>query len=161
MALRLTRTDERMDVRDDDLTRYDDQIVEVDPDVTYTIRSLRPSDVQRLRQPYITYAFDPKTRKRVENEIAPDQAEALALDLIDHVVVGWTGVLDGDAEAACTRENKSLLDPRRRSALVRVATVNQVQRAEDRAASFRATAGVGGMDGAHGRADVVLPDGPA
>lgn len=158
MALTLTRADQHTVVTDDVLARYDEQIVDVDPEVTYTLRTLRAADVQRLRQPYLTYVFDPKSHKRVEGDMAPDAAEALALDLIDFVLIAWAGVVDGAEAAPCTRENKALLDPRRRAALVRVATTNTVTRAEDRAASFRPTAGVGGVDAAHRADHAVLPD---
>lgn len=159
MALTLTRPDALTIITDDLLARYDEQIVDVDPDVTYSLRALRSSDVQRLRQPYITMRYDPKTHRQVENELQPDQAEALALDLIDHVLVAWTGVLDGADPAPCSRDYKAMLDPRRRAALVRIATTNTITRAEDRATSFRPPAGVGGVDAAQRGHHAVLPDG--
>ena len=159
MALTLTRPDALTIITDDLLARYDEQIVDVDPEVTYSLRSLRSSDVQRLRQPYVTLRFDPKTHRQVENDLQPEQAEALALDLIDHVLVAWAGVLDGDTPAPCSRDHKALLDPRRRAALVRIATTNTITRAEDRATSFRASAGMGGVDAAQRRDHAVLPDG--
>lgn len=159
MALTLTRGDTPTVITDDVLRLYDEQIIDVDPEVTYTVRPLRAADVQRLKQPYLTYRFDAASHKRVEADLTPDQAELLSMDLLDFVLQDWTGVLDGDAAAPCSREYKAMLDPRRRAALVRVATVNQVSRAEDRAASFRATAGVGAVDGADRAHHAVLPDG--
>lgn len=156
MALTLTRAEALTEVSDDALPRYDEQIVDADPEVVYTIRPLRPVDIQRLKAPYVAKRFDPRTHAQVEKELTPEQAESFALDMVDYVLVAWAGVLDGDIPAECNRDNKALLDPRRRAALIKVATLNQITRAEDRAASFRATAGVGGVGPAQRGDDPLL-----
>jgi hypothetical protein len=143
MALRLTQPDERLVIADTDLPAHEPALGDVDPEVTYTIRRLTPGEMDRLRAPYVRYAFSRTTHKKEELPLSREDAETFANVLIDAIVVGWTGIRVGDAEAPCDATHKALLDPLRKGALVRAALVNHVEREAARHDSFRSTAGVG------------------
>lgn len=165
MALRLNTSAEPVWVTDEQLAAIEPSIVAPDPDAAYLLRPLGKSDAQRIRQPFVTMRFDPRSHQKVEADLTPEQSEALSAEIIDHILVDWRGyVQDDGSPLPCSREHKLLLaerDSLRVKALFQLARSVQEQRAEDRAASFRRAESVGGVGGAARADDPVLPDSAA
>ena len=147
MALRLTQPDERLVIADVDLPAHEPSLGDVDPDVTYTIRRITPTEMDRLRQPFVRMTFNRNTHKKEELPMSREDAETFSNALVDAVLVDWDGVTEGDAAAPCDRAHKELLDPLRKGAIVRAALVNHVDRDAARRDSFRAAADVGPVVG--------------
>lgn len=158
MALRLFKADDRIEVTDLDLAIYEPDIKDGDSETVYTVRVVTPEDLRRMRQPHVTWRINRQTHQR-EEHVTPEAAIAFADELIDTVLVDWRGVTYNDQPVPCVAEFKALLDPLRKSALVRAATSSHVQSGEDLAASFRGPAGVRGVVGGRGPDDAVLPVG--
>lgn len=108
------------------LTLHDDQLNKVeggDPDVTYTVKQLTGEISRRIARPH-------------DKGPSPDAA-AILDDLIDYCLIDWTGIVFDGEPVPCDRRHKLLLDAPRKQAIVQAAALNQVTRAEVRAASFR------------------------
>lgn len=158
MALRLFKADDRIEVADLDLAIYEPDIKDGDSETVYTVRVVTPEELRRLRQPHVTWRINRQTHQR-EEQISPEAALAFADELIDRVLVAWRGVEYDGQPVPCERDYKVLLDPLRKSALVRASTSSQVQSGEDLAASFRGPADVRGVVGRRGADAAVLPVG--
>jgi len=113
MALRLNTSAEPVWVTDEQLAAIEPSIVAPDPDAAYLLRPLGKSDAQRIRQPFVTMRFDPRSHQKVEADLTPEQSEALSAEIIDHILVDWRGyVQDDGAPLPCSREHKLLLAER-------------------------------------------------
>jgi len=143
MALRLTQPDERVVIADVDLVVYDDQLKDVDDGVTYTVQRITPSEVAQIRRPYVKRQFSRRPTRPEELPIEGDEARQMTDDLLDRVLVAWTGVVVNGQPAPCDRAHKALLDFRRKGALIQASMASQVEREAGRKESFRATEGVG------------------
>ena len=136
MALLVRSEDERITVRDADLPG----IADGDPETTYILRPMTRKVAREIEGRHRTLIVDRQTHQKV----AHYEQEAIWLDKVDYVVLGWTGVLFSETRepVPCTREMKDLaLDAARQIALLSVAGINEVSR-DEREASFREPAPV-------------------
>lgn len=128
MAVKLLDSNNRIDVRDDALS----DVQGGDPDTSYTVQQLTPEVTKQLSKKHTTHPINRRTGQR-ETEV---DHLSLMDDLLDAALVGWSGVLAGGESAPCTRANKLLLDFERKSALLRLAGVNQVEQQAAKEGSF-------------------------
>jgi hypothetical protein len=131
MPLQLLSPDTLLEVRDVDLP----DVASPCEDVTYTVRQMSPAIAREMAKKH-TKRRPNSTTHRMEEIL---DREALGEDVIDYVLVNWTGVLMPDGTPApCTAEHKSQgLDGARKIALANIAGSNAVREAEARADSFR------------------------
>jgi len=130
MAVQLLDSDDRIAVKDSELTGVTDG----DPETTYLIRPIAVDDHRRIVKAHTT---DVVNRRTHQKEPQVDWA-AVNDDILDFVLVDWTGIHLKGQPVACSREYKLKLDGVRRQALADVAGMNQIARApEVRAESFR------------------------
>lgn len=125
MSLQLLEEDKRIEVIDSALP----DVTDGDPETVYTVRQIPPEVNRSLGKRHTTTPINRRTGQR---ETVVDH-EALLDDLVDYAIVSWSGILLKGEPAPCTRENKLLLDFTRKTGLLSVAGLNQVNR-ED---SFR------------------------
>lgn len=130
MAVQLIDPDDRIPVKDSELPG----VANGDPGTTYTLRPISVNDHRRLSKENTKTAINRQTHM---GEAVIDY-EALNDDILDFVLLDWSGILLKGQPAPCIREHKLRLDGARRAALSGVAGMNQIQRApEVRAESFR------------------------
>lgn len=135
MALQLIDADDRFDVKDSDLPG----VVGGDPDTTYTLRPIAVDDHRRITKERTKQVPNRRTH---QNEPVTD-FDAVNDDVLDFVLVDWSGILFRGQPVPCAREHKLKLDGPRRIALSNLAGMNQIRRApEVRAESFREPASV-------------------
>lgn len=133
MALQLMAEGDQIEVRDKDLPGVTDG----DPEVVYQIRKLTPTVHRKFLKTHTKHEF-----VRGVGKVEKPDTEAILDDLIDYVLVGWSGVILSDgSQAPCERMLKlSGLDWERKRAIVDKAGANELARApERRAESFPAT----------------------
>lgn len=123
MALQLLNVSTTITVRDADL----EDVAHGDPDTRYTIRQITPAQNREVAKRHtVTRRTGPET-----------DYQAVLDDLLDLVLVDWSGIEDGGVPMPCTREHKLRLDQPRKQAIVMLAAQNRIARAEVRDASFR------------------------
>lgn len=132
MALSLLNGGKQLTVRDDEL----EGVQNGDPETTYTLRQIEQSRLREVRRRHTKPVF---TRQGREDKVDTD---AVMDDILDEVLIAWTGVLDNGEPAQLTRENKLLLDFGRKVALIGLAGSNEVQKQAEKEQSFRRPAGV-------------------
>lgn len=128
MALQLTGDGDQITVADLDLGAMNP-----DPEAAYTVALLTREAYKRIFRANTKKQVNPESRRLEDVTDMPGVME----DLLDAVLVGWTGILAGGVEAPCVRENKLKLDAHRAQKLVEVAGYNQVAGGGGQAASFR------------------------
>ena len=140
MALEVRKADDRIVVVDSDLP----EILDGDPEATYTLRTLTTAKIDELRRPYEKKEFNKRTHRAELVPLTRDEELAYALDCLDYALVDWTGVLYGGEPLACVREHKVLLDGPRKAAILAVAGMNKAGAQQEAAqqASFRPTVDV-------------------
>lgn len=132
MAIKLLDTDERIRVKDSELS--------VDDGDDETVYILRPIDTDTYRE------LEASKTERVLNKRTHQKEEkvdrvALLDACFDYALVGWEGVLFRGEPAPCTWEFKSKVDMRRRIQIVDRAGINEiVGKADAQADSFRGPA---------------------
>ncbi len=135
MPVVLTDPDARITVRDADLAG----IVNGDPDTTYTIRPISIEQHRGLVKKNTAQVID----RRLQAQVPQVDSAAVSDDVLDYVLVEWSGLLFRGEPVPCERAYKLKLDYVRKSALCDLAGMNQIVRApEVRAESFREPAGV-------------------
>lgn len=113
------------------------EVVNPDPDVTYTCRQLSTVKFREL-QKRNTRLVPNKATRGMEPDV---DGEKFADDLIDWVIADWSGILSAGQPAECSRENKVRLDGQVKGGLIGVAGLNRIQEApQQRAESFRGPA---------------------
>jgi hypothetical protein len=127
MAITLIRSGKTITIRDDEL----DGITSGDPETTYTVRQIEPERMREIRKRNTKFVA---TRQGREEKV---DADALLDDIVDEVLVAWTGILDNGQPAELTRDHKLLLDYPRKMALIGVAGTNEIQRQAEKEQSFR------------------------
>jgi hypothetical protein len=135
MPVALFDDDDRITVTDKDLPDVEDG----DPDTTYTVRPLDTDTHTALVKACTSdKGFDRASHQRVKEL----DGALLAEKLLDHVLVGWSGIVRKGVPVPCEPEHKKRLDNRRKAAILGVAGVNQVKKSatEVRAESFRESA---------------------
>ena len=138
MALLVRDETERLDVADSKLEGVDDG----DPETVYTIRPLTQRIIDDIRARHTRSVLNKVTHRK--ESVTDDRA--MAEDLLDYLLVSWSGVLFKASRepVPCTKDYKiQALAGTRVEALFKLAGINEVERAEVRAASFRTTASVG------------------
>jgi hypothetical protein len=130
VALELLTEDDRIDVRDTDL----DEITDPDVDAAYVLRPLSPEQSRKMRKAHTTHVINKHTHAK-DPKIDDD---AFADDLIDYVIVGWSGMVSKGQPLPCERIYKLRLDFVRKAALLKIAGGNRTEREQaQRAESFR------------------------
>lgn len=102
MARNLRQAADEFDVPEVEL-----RIEDPDPDVTYRLRALTRETYKQTVKAHTRRG--PMTRAGQPTEVV--DGPGIAEDLLDHALVGWSGILVGGEPAPCTRETKLLLDP--------------------------------------------------
>ncbi|MGE0451790.1 MAG: hypothetical protein AB7Q29_19610 [Vicinamibacterales bacterium] len=133
MAIEILDGDQTVDVRETELR----DIENADADVVYTIRKLDPTTHRAITKRHTKPEF-----VRGVGRVKEVDLDAVNDDLLDHILVGWSGVLLRGAPAPCERTLKLRgLDWQRKRALLDKAGANEIAREpERRAESFRAAA---------------------
>lgn len=109
-------------------------VLNADPDVSYDVRPLTTAKFRELQKKNTRPVPNKATRQMIDEV----NGEKLADDLIDHVIAGWSGILDKGQPAECTRENKLRLDGQVKQGLIGVAGLNRIEEAPaQREESFR------------------------
>lgn len=112
------------------------EVVNPDPDVTYTVRPLTTTKFRELQKKNTKPVVNKATRA-MEEQV---NGENLADDLIDWVIAGWVGIVDRGQPAECSRANKLRLDGQVKQGLIGVAGLNRIEEAPaKREESFRPT----------------------
>lgn len=133
MAVVLQNPSETWTVKDSEI------IADGDKDTTYTLRALTKVKYREVIRRH-TRKVPNRATRAMEDQT---DHEAVSDELLDYALVDWTGVVAGGVTAPCTTENKNILDPRRQSAILDAAGLNQIQEAPARKAeSFREPADV-------------------
>ena len=132
MALELLSEDDRIVVKDADL----EDVSDPDKDATYTLRPLTTERQRELTKRHTTYTIN-KQKQTKEPKV---DVAALADDLIDHVLIEWTGINAKGQPLPCERQYKLKLDLVRKNALVGWAGLNRSEREQQKTDSFRAPA---------------------
>ncbi len=128
MAISLLSSGKQITVKDNEL----EGVQNGDADTSYTVRQVDPERVRALRIRHTKPVF---SRGGVrEDKVDHD---AFVDDMLDEILIGWSGVLDGGTDAACTREHKLMLDFPRKMALISLAGSNEVQKQAAKESSFR------------------------
>jgi hypothetical protein len=128
MALELFKTGSTFTVRDADL------VPNGDPDTTYTVQYFTADDADRLRRAATKAKYN-ATTQRMEDEF---DGLAYALSILDHVIVGWSGIVRDGVPLDCILANKRVLPGNRREKLLILSQENVEVKAAERAASFPA-----------------------
>jgi hypothetical protein len=128
----LFKTGSTFVVRDADL------VPNGDPETTYTVQYFTADDADRLRKQATTKRYNASTQ-RMDEEF---DGLAYALSILDHVIVGWTGIVRDGVPLDCILANKRVLPGNRREKLLMLSQENVQVRAAEQAASFRAVADV-------------------
>jgi hypothetical protein len=97
-------------------------VVNPDPDVTYTVRPLSTAKFREF-QKRNTKMVPNKATRGMEQEV---NGEVLSDDLIDFVLVSWSGINYRNEPAECNRANKLLLDGQVKQGLIGVAGLNRI-----------------------------------
>lgn len=122
-----------------DVNESEMDVINPDPDVSYTIRPLTMTDIRSYRKQATVSVINKKTHQR-EDEFDADRFQDL---MIDHALVAWTGILfkSSNEPVPCTTNYKVQgLDLSRRKAILDLAGANQSSaKEEQRKDSFRAT----------------------
>lgn len=142
MALLVRDDAEELTIRDIDL----DGVEDGDPETTYHIRVVPPAKYQELQRKHTRKVVNRVTHRR---EDVVDQ-DALTEDLVDYLLIGWDGVIYKRSRepVPCTRENKlQCITGPRMLGLMKAASINEVEAAEVRSASFRPAPDVGAVVG--------------
>ncbi len=135
MALELLTADDRITVLDTDL----DEVTDPDTEASYVLRPLSPEESRKIRKRHTTFVVN-KTTHTKDPKVDDD---AFADDLIDYVLVDWTGFVAQGQPLPCERVYKLRLDFVRKAALLRLAGGNRTARdPEQHAESFRQPAPV-------------------
>lgn len=133
MAIRLIDVDERDEVKDSDLPGVTDG----DPETSYSIRSIGIEDYRAIVKQRSTTRPNPRTQQK-ETVLTAEGEQLVNEDILDFVLVGWTGITLRGAAVPCVREHKLRLDPVRQMAIRTYAGMNKIARVpEVRAESFR------------------------
>lgn len=127
MALELFKTGATFTVRDADL------VPNGDPETTYTVQYFTADDADRLRRAATKAKYNPTTQ-RMEDEF---DGLAYALSILDHVIVGWTGIVRDGVPLDCILAHKRVLPGNRRERLLMLSQENVQVKAAEQAASFR------------------------
>ena len=133
MALNLKTLDAIEEIKDSDL------VPDGDKETVYKIRHIT---IEKNREVVKRHTRKVPNRRTHTQDSVTDY-EAVGDELLDYVLVDWSGVVSDGTPLPCTTDNKLLLDGVRRAALLEKAGMNEVQAApERRAESFRAPATV-------------------
>ena len=129
MPVELKDADDRIIVKDSEVVQ------DGDPDTTYTLQPLFVETHREITRVHTEHVLNKRTHQR-EPRI---NWEAVADDLIDHVLVDWVGIVHKGQPLPCERVYKLKLDAARRDALLEKAGYNEVLKSpqERRAESFR------------------------
>ncbi len=128
MPLVLKSTDDRQTLTDAEL------IPDGAKDVMYVLRHLTTEQHREIVRSN-TKKVPNKRTHQMEDRV---DWEAVSDDLLDYVLTEWSGVVANDAPLPCTRAHKLLLDGPRKTAMLELAGMNEVQATpERRAESFR------------------------
>lgn len=117
MPVQLSHGDQRVTVTDAEIVSGGDT------DTTYTIRLITREARREIVRKHTPARFNNGRRDEMNSE-------AISEDLVDYVLVAWTGILFDGQPADCSRTNKLLLDQLRLSALLERAGLSQVIAAE-------------------------------
>jgi hypothetical protein len=110
------------------------EVINADPEVSYTVRPLSTAKFRELQKKNTKPVVNKATRS-MESDV---NGEGLTDDLIDYVIVDWTGIVSKGQPAECSRANKLRLDGQVKSGLIGVAGLNRIQAAPaDTERSFR------------------------
>jgi hypothetical protein len=133
MALQLMSEGDRITVCETDLPG----IMQPDPEVSYTIQKMLPTEHRQLVKQHTRQEF-----VRGQGRVDITNTDALMDDMLDRVLVGWSGILLQGQPAPCTRDLKVRgLDWERKKAILDKAGANEIAREpERRAESFPPTA---------------------
>lgn len=129
--LRLAREAETFTVADVDLP-----VPNGDPDGIYTLRPLTRTVRRTINDKHTRSRPNPQTGRM---DLVTD-GDGVTDDIIDHVLMDWTGIMCDGAPAPCTREYKVQLDPVRLRALIERAGMTQAAHEVAVAESFRGVA---------------------
>jgi len=131
VALQLIDESDTLTVKDSDLPDVPDG----DPDVVYTLRPISTETHRELAKKHTSHPINPRTHQK-EDRL---DGVALADDLFDYALVGWSGILWKGQPAELTRANKMKIDALRKSSMLGLAGLNQIARQpEVKAESFPA-----------------------
>jgi hypothetical protein len=134
-VLELLTEDDRITVLDTDL----DGVTDPDSEAAYVLRPLTPEQSRKLRKQHTTFVINKRTHTK-DPQVNDD---AFADDLIDYVLVDWSGMVSKGQPLPCERAYKLRLDFVRKAALLGLAGGNRTERAQERRAeSFRQPAPV-------------------
>jgi hypothetical protein len=79
-------------------------------EITLTVRPLDSAEVQKLLKKHTTYVFGKADKVSPLERVPVTDSVALGKDLMDHLLVGFTGFgTDADTPLPVTRENKLLI----------------------------------------------------
>lgn len=101
------------------------EVMNADPDVSYTVRPLSTTKFREFQKKHTRLVPNKQTRG-MESDV---NGEALADDLIDWVIAGWSGILDKGQPADCSKANKLRLDGQVKQGLIGVAGLNRIEAA--------------------------------
>lgn len=132
MALELTNDGDTITVTDESLG-----VANGTPDVTYTLRLLTRKVYREIAARHTRKVPDRRTRQMSDDT----DFEAVGEDLLDYVLVGWSGVNLKGEPAPCERDLKLKLDGTRTQAILEVAGMSRVQVSSPQE-SFRGAADV-------------------
>jgi hypothetical protein len=134
MAKTLKEAGAQFVVRDSELVQDGDK------DTSYTLRTLTRDKHREIQKANTEKVINKRTHQR-EDRV---DWSAVTDDLIDYVIVAWTGILIGGKPAPCDRAHKLLLDTPTVDAMLERAGLNEVtgrgdegDEGEARDASFR------------------------
>ena len=127
MALELFKTGSTFTVTDVDL------VPGGDPETRYTLQYFTADDADRLRRAATTKKYNSTTHQMDETF----DGLAYALSIIDHVLVGWSGVVRDGQPLDCILANKRVLPGNRRERMLILAQENVEVKAAQQAESFR------------------------
>lgn len=130
MALELFKTGSTFTIADADL------VPGGDTDTTYTLQYFTADDADRLRRQATSQKYNPTTQ-RMDDTF---DTMAYALSILDHVLVGWTGVVRDGIPLDCILVNKRVLPGNRRERMLILAQENVQVKAAEQAESFRSVA---------------------
>lgn len=117
--IQLMREDDQFDVRDTDLG-----VPNGDAETVYTLRPLTRDTVKEILGRHQRQQANPRTQQ-METVFVTGGQEKSNEDMLDYVLVDWTGILCGGVPVPCEREHKLKLDALRMFALIDQAGLSQ------------------------------------
>ena len=135
MAVEVRRVGDVVEVSDADLDGVDGG----DQETSYQLRTITADKIRELQAPYLKQRFNKRTHKLEDVPLSREDESSFAADILDYVILDWSGIVYQGQPLACIREHKVLLDMPRRTALLEVAGLNKAGAAAEvaREESFR------------------------